>query len=122
MFDSSTGFTLPNKAVRSPDASLVLREKWEALPNSEKKKFAHICPDFVIEIISTSDNPNQVKAKMEECIAQGASLGWLIDFDNRQAWVYKAGGSIVVHPFDRPIKGEYPVAGFELSLSEVMKG
>lgn len=30
-FDSSTGFTLPNGAVRSPDVSWVSNERWEAL-------------------------------------------------------------------------------------------
>lgn len=122
VFDSSTGFTLPNKAVRSPDASLVLKDKWEALPKSEKKKFAHICPDFVIEIMSTSDNPHQIKAKMEEWITQGAILGWLIDFDNRNAWIYRSDGSITNHPFDQPIKGDVPVVSFEISLPDIMKG
>jgi Uma2 family endonuclease len=30
-FYSSTGFTLPNRAMRSPDASWILKDRWEAL-------------------------------------------------------------------------------------------
>lgn len=122
VFDSSTGFTLPNKAVRSPDASLVLKDKWEALPKSEKKTFAHICPDFVIEIVSASDNLKQVQSKMTEWINQGASLGWLIDFDNQKAWVYSANGGITEHPFAQPLTGTGPIEGFVASLPEIMAG
>ena len=122
VFDSSTGFTLPNRAVRSPDVSLVVRDKWEALSKSEKRKFSHICPDFVIEIMSTSDNPNQAESKMEEWISQGASLGWLIDFDNQKVWIYSADGGIAEHPFAQPLIGNGPVDGFEVSLPEIMAG
>ena len=122
VFDSSTGFTLPNSAVRSPDVSLILKDKWEPLPKAEKKKFAHVCPDFVIEIASASDNLKQVQSKMNEWISQGASLGWLIDFDNQRVWIYSTGGNTSEHPFDQPLKGAGPINGFAASLPEIMKG
>ncbi|WP_416866818.1 MAG: Uma2 family endonuclease [Imperialibacter sp.] len=122
VFDSSTGFTLPNSAVRSPDVSLILKDKWEALPKTEKKKFAHVCPDFVIEIVSASDNLKQVQSKMNEWISQGASLGWLIDFDNQRVWIYSTGGNTSEHPFDQPLAGTGPIDGFAVSLPEIMKG
>ena len=120
VFDSSTGFTLPSTAVRSPDVSLVLKEKWEALSQDEKRKFAHLCPDFVIEIVSPTDNLQTVQSKMMEWMEQGASLGWLLDFENKKAWIYK-GGTATEHPFDKPLAGSYPVEGFEISLPDMLE-
>ena len=119
VFDSSTGFTLPNSAIRSPDASLILKDKWKALPKSEKSRFAHICPDFVIELVSASDNPAEVHKKMTEWIEQGASLGWILNFESRRAWIYDRAGH-KEHPFDQVLRGTYPVEGFELLLPEMM--
>ncbi len=78
-FDSSTGFILPNGATRSPDASWVSRERWEALTPEQKGTFANICPDFVVELRSGSDRVQSLQAKMREYIDNGARLGWLID-------------------------------------------
>ena len=78
-FDSSAGFTLPNGAVRSPDASWMLAPRWEALTASERERFAPICPDFVIELRSPSDRLADVQEKMVEYMENGARLGWLID-------------------------------------------
>lgn len=78
-FDSSTGFTLPNGAVRSPGASWVKRERWDALTPEQQQKFAPLCPDFVVELRSPSDSLEKVREKMQEYINNGASLGWLIN-------------------------------------------
>ena len=75
-FDSSTGFILPNGAKRSPDLSWIKREKWLAIPAEKRKKFAPVCPDFVVEIRSQSDSLKNLHAKMEEYIENGAELGW----------------------------------------------
>jgi Uma2 family endonuclease len=79
VFDSSTGFTLPNSAVRSPDVSWIRKERWDHLPKEKQEKFAPICPDFVIEIRSRTDSIHELKAKMEEYRENGCQLGWLID-------------------------------------------
>lgn len=121
VFDSSTGFTLPNTAVRSPDAAFILKEKWETLPKSEKQRFAHICPDFVIEIVSSSDSLNPAQAKMDEWINQGALLGWLLNFENQQAWIYEKNCPVREHPFNEVLIGKYPVEGFEILLPEMME-
>ena len=76
VFGSSTGFTFPNGAVRSPDASWVPSERWEALPGDEKVRFGHICPDFVVEIRSPSDRLPDLQAKMAEYVDNGVRLGW----------------------------------------------
>ena len=85
-FDSSTGFILPNGAKRAPDASWIRRERWDALPKKSRQKFAHICPDFVVELTSPSDSLNRVQKKMRDWIENGAQLGWLLDADNRTAY------------------------------------
>lgn len=83
-FDSSTGFTLPNGAERSPDASWVKIERWNALTPEQQEKFAPICPDFVVELRSRSDSLKELQEKMPEYIENGAQLGWLIDRKNKQ--------------------------------------
>src|SRR5688572_15045781 len=54
VFDSSTGFTLPDRSVLSPDASYLSTAKWENLSDDDKNKFAPVCPEFVVEVRSKS--------------------------------------------------------------------
>ena len=63
-FDSSGGFKLPSGAERSPDASWVKMERWNALTQAEKERFAPLCPDFVVELMSPSDSLEKTRAKM----------------------------------------------------------
>ena len=88
-FDSSTGFTLPSGAIRSPDASWVKLERWNALTEEQKASFAPICPDFVVELRSSSDSLSKLQDKMQEYVDNGTSLGWLIDRKNRKVHVYR---------------------------------
>jgi Uma2 family endonuclease len=88
-FDSSSGFTLPNGATRSPDAAWILSERWNALPLEQQASFAPIAPDFVVELRLSSDTLASLKEKMEEYIANGVRLGLLIDRQNRQVHVYR---------------------------------
>lgn len=88
-FDSSAGFTLPNGATRSPDAAWIRLERWNALTENEKASFAPICPDFVVELESSSDTLSGLQAKMEEYITNGALLGFLIDRKQRQVHIYR---------------------------------
>jgi Uma2 family endonuclease len=82
-FDSSGGFKLPNGADRSPDASWVKLERWNALTPEEQTKFAPLCPDFVVELLSPSDSLKDTQEKMKEYRDDGARLGWLITADCR---------------------------------------
>ena len=88
VFDSSTGFVLPNGAVRSPDCAWVLRERLARLSEREQQQFLPLAPDFVIELASASDDPAVLFAKMMEYQANGMRLGWLILPEQRQVWVY----------------------------------
>lgn len=119
-FDSSTGYVLPNGATRSPDASWIRRERWEALSPEDRRKFAPICPDFVVELMSPSDNREDVRKKMREYLAQGARLGWLLDPDAMEAEVYRPGRE--VETFTRPatLSGEEVLPGFVLNLKGIL--
>ena len=118
-FDSSTGFKLPNGAERSPDAAWVKLERWNALTLEQQKKFAPICPEFVVELRSPSDNLEPLKTKMQEYLENGALLGWLIDRKNRQVYIYRPG--VAVECLDNPatVSGESVLPGFVLDLSKI---
>lgn len=117
-FDSSTGFRLPNSAIRCPDAAWVSRLKTASLTNEQRKRFLPLCPDFVIELISPTDRPRQVKLKMSEYVANGCQLGWLIDPAAQRVIIYRSAGQ---ETFEKPAQlvGEGPVAGFVLDLTRV---
>ena len=118
--DCNAGFTLPNKAIRSPDVSWVSKEKDEKLTKKDRKRFAHICPDFVIELVSLSDSLKQQKEKMEEWIENGCRLGWLIDPETRTAYIYKPNMEPEKIPFSKTLSGENVLPGFELKLDEII--
>ena len=113
-FDSSTGFTLPNNARRSPDSSWVRRESWDSLSEREQKGFAPICPDFVVELRSESDSLPALHGKMLEYIANGASLGWLIDPLKRRVYVYKPDEELVILENPEIVYGDPLLRGFTL--------
>ncbi|MEB3216168.1 MAG: Uma2 family endonuclease [Nostocales cyanobacterium 94392] len=117
-FDSSTGFILPNGATRSPDASWVSQARWDALTTEQKGTFANICPDFVVELRSSSDRIEPLQAKMREYIDNGASLGWLLDPQHRQVEIYQPGK---VEALENPTElfGEEVLPGFVLNLRRV---
>jgi Uma2 family endonuclease len=119
-FDSSTGFTLPNGAMRSPDVSWIANERWNALSNEDKDRFAHICPDFVIELLSKTDSLAQTKEKMQEWISNGCRLAWLIDLENKTTHIYKYNTEIKQQSFETTLSGENVLEGFELKLNEIV--
>jgi Uma2 family endonuclease len=106
-------------AVRSPDAAWIKKTRWEAIPKALRKKFAPICPEFVIELRSDSDVLKTLKSKMEEYIENGTLLGWLIDRVNRKVYIYRPNTS--VEELDNPttLSGEDVLPGFVLNLSAV---
>lgn len=118
-FNSSTGFHLPNGADRSPDASWIKLESWEALTAEEKQGFAPICPDFVVELRSPSDNMKPLREKMQEYIENGAKLGWLIDRKNRKVEVYRQGFDVEILDNPTSLSGENILPEFILDLAEV---
>jgi Uma2 family endonuclease len=118
-FDSSTGFTLPNGAVRSPDLAWVRRERWEALSEKQREQFPPLCPDFVAELRSPTDRLEALQAKLEEYVANGAKLGWLIDPFQKKVHVYRPGEPVRVLENPQTVSGEPFLAGFVLDLAGV---
>lgn len=116
-FDSSTGFILPNGAVRAPDASWVRRSRLEALTPDEKERFLPLCPDFVIELASPSDRESDLQAKMDEYMANGAQLGWLIVPDTRSVYVYRPGAPAQRQSDQEAIAADPLLPGFTLDLA-----
>jgi Uma2 family endonuclease len=118
-FNSSSGFHLPNGANRSPDASWVRQERWNALTREQQKGFAPLCPDFVLELRSESDNMAPLQAKMREYMENGARLGWLIDRKNKKVEIYRQGQEVEVLDNPSTLSGEDVLPGFVLDLTEV---
>lgn len=119
-FDSSTGFKLPNGATRSPDAAWVTNERWDALPTQQKRKFAPICPDFVVELRSPSDELEDLQAKMQEYLNNGIRLGWLIDPETRLVEIYRPNQPVQVLNNPTTLSGESVLPGFVLDLAEIL--
>ncbi|MEH1943409.1 MAG: Uma2 family endonuclease [Nostoc sp.] len=120
VFDSSTGFTLPNGAERSPDASWVKIERWNALTPEQQEKFAPICPDFVVELRSRTDSLKELQEKMQEYIENGAQLGWLIDRKNKRVEIYRPGKHVEILDNPASLSGENILPGFVLHLQQIM--
>ena len=118
-FDSSTGFSLPNGANRSPDAAWVSKQRWDALTLEQQETFAPICPDFVLELRSKTDSLEKLQAKMREYIENGAGLGWLIDRKNQRVEIYRPGRNVEVLDHPVSLSGEDILPGFMLDLTEV---
>jgi Uma2 family endonuclease len=121
-FDSSTGFTLPNGAKRSPDLAWVKRSRWEALTQQQREQFPPLCPDFVLELRSLSDAVATVQAKMQEYLDNGAQLGWLIDPTGKKVYVYHPQAPVECLDNPRTVSGDPLLPGFVLELGRVWNG
>lgn len=119
VFDSSTGFTLPNGADRSPDASWVEKSRWSALTPQERDKFIPLCPDFVIELLSPSDSLKKTQEKMQEYIENGCRLGWLINRKKREVEIHRPGRNVEVLQSPQTLSGEDVLPGFVLNLQKI---
>jgi Uma2 family endonuclease len=119
VFDSSAGFKLPNGATRSPDTAWITNERWNTLTSQQRKRFAPICPDFVLELASESDDLETLCQKMQEYIDNGCRLGWLIIPKLQQVKIYRADGSVEVVHSPVTLSGEAVLPGFSLHLTAI---
>jgi Uma2 family endonuclease len=119
VFDSSTEFILPNRAGRAPDVSWARTERWNALSDREQEQFPPLCPDFVVELPSQTDSVKTLQAKMEEYIANGAQLGWLLDPVERKVHVYRQGVAPEVLENPETVSGEPVLRGFTLDVRTI---
>jgi Uma2 family endonuclease len=119
-FGTDTGFTLPNTAKRGPDAAWVRRERWNRIQDDQQEKLPHFSPDFVIELRSPSDHIRTVQAKMEEYVANGVRLGWLLDpFENR-AYIYQPHRMTEVVDNPTILYGDPVLPGFQFDFREIL--
>jgi Uma2 family endonuclease len=120
-FDSSTGFRLPNGATRAPDGAWVTNERWNALTPQQRKGFAPICPDFVLELASETDSLDILRQKMQEYIENGCRLGWLIIPKSKQVEIYRLGQVPEVLQSPDTLSGESVLPGFILPLQAIFQ-
>ncbi len=120
-FGSSTGFTLPNGAVRSPNASWLQREKWDALTQEQQEKFAPVCPDFIVELRSDTDCLKRLQSKMREYQDNGARLGWLIDLETQRVEIYRPNQEVEIQESPDILSGDNVLPGFVLNLDSIKK-
>ena len=120
-YESSAGYKLPNGALRSPDASWVLISRLRELTSDEGSGFYSVCPDFVIELRSTSDSLSTLQAKMQEYMDNGARLGWLIDpiSSPKRVHIYRPQAEVVILEEPSEVSGEPELPGFTLDMSRV---
>jgi Uma2 family endonuclease len=119
-FDSSTMFQLPNGAFRSPDAAWVALSRWNALTPEERRTFPPLCPDFVVELRSDSDSLSSLQAKMQEYMANGARLGWLLDPQGQRVEIYRQGQAKQVLAAPTQLSGEAVLPEFVLNLQGIL--
>lgn len=119
VFDSSTGYTLPNGANRSPDVSWIKQERWDSLTPEQKQKFIPLAPDFALELMSPSDYITDVRAKMKEYLDNGVRLGWLINPQAKQVEIYRLGQDVELLDSPQSIFGEDVLPGFVLDLTNI---
>ena len=115
-FGSSTGFTLPNGATRSPNAAWLRQERWDALTPEQRERFVPFCPDFVVEMLSQIDDLQITQAKMQEYINNGAQLGWLINRKDQQVEVYRPMQIVEILNAPQSVSSKPVLPGFTLNL------
>jgi Uma2 family endonuclease len=118
-FDSSTLFALPNGARYWPDAAWIKSERWERLTEEEQERIAPICPDFVVEIRSRSDNLPPLQSKMHEYLENGASMAWIVDPLRRLVYVYSRNKEVEILDEPEFVSGEPLLPGFRLEMGRI---
>jgi Uma2 family endonuclease len=121
-FGSSVQFMLPDGSALSPDAAWVSNARVATLSKQELRKFPHLVPEFVVEVLSPSDRLSAARKKMRVWAANGVELGWLIDGDNRRVYVYRGTAEPRLVTDADSISGEGPVEGFVMPLREIWEG
>ncbi len=119
VFDSSGGFKLPKGADRSPDAAWVELSRWNSLTRQQQERFVPLCPDFVVELRSPSDALKPIQKKMQEYLANGAKLGWLIDPQRQVVEIYRPNQQVEILQSPNTVSGENILPGFSLDLAEI---
>ena len=107
--------------MKAPDVAWIRRERWDALSKKEKHSFPYLTPDFVLELVSDSDNLNAVKAKMEKWLANGVRLAWLVSPDEKLTHIYRPNQPTEVKTFTETLSGEDVLVSFETVLADILE-
>lgn len=118
--ESNGGYTLPDTSMRAPDVGWISKERLMSVLPEELKKFAPVCPDFVIEVRSESDNLKELREKMEKWLKNGVRLGWLVDPQAQTTTIYRPGREPETKPFSETLSGEDVLIGFTINVKEVL--
>jgi Uma2 family endonuclease len=120
VLDSSSGFLLKNGAMRAPDVAWVRNEVWRQFSDEQLEEFMPGCPDFVCEVVSPSDRLMMTQEKMDEWIANGCRLAWLIDPKHERTYIYQPGHEPDIREsFDTILSGGDVLPGFEFDLQSL---
>ncbi len=119
--DSNGGFFLKDKSMKAPDVAWIRRERWDALSKKEKHSFPYLAPDFVLELVSDSDNLNAVRAKMEKWIANGVRLAWLVSPQEKRTYIYCPDQHVETRTFAETLFGGDVLPGFETVLADILE-
>jgi Uma2 family endonuclease len=118
-FDSNTGFTLPDGSMRSPDAAWVLKDRWDAMSEADQDRFSPLCPDFILELRSQSDRRVPLEEKMEQWIANGAQLAWLLDPTEQSVTIYRPTHSPETLHAPATVAADGILTGFVLTTARI---
>ena len=118
--DSNGGYTLPDTSMRAPDVGWVSKERLMRVLPEELKKFAHVCPDFVIEVRSQSDSLKELQEKMEKWLKNGVRLGWLVDPQTQTTTIYRPNQESETKAFSETLYGEDVLVGFTMNVEDVL--
>ncbi len=118
--ESNGGYTLPDTSMRAPDVGWVSKERLMSVVPAELKKFAHVCPDFVIEVRSESDSRKELENKMGKWIENGVRLGWLVDPHTKTTTIYQPEREPETKPFSETLSGEDVLVGFTMNVADVL--
>lgn len=118
-FDSSTGFRLPNGALRSPNASWVSHDRLVLLSADERQRFLPLSPDFAVELRSRGDSVTALHEKMTEYLENGTQMAWLIDPEHRRVHIFREGTAVEISEQPTTVSAEPLLPGFVLDLRDV---
>jgi Uma2 family endonuclease len=102
-FDSNGGFRLPDSSVVAPDAAIVPVAQWETLTKKQREKFLPMVPAAAIELVSGTDNPSELREKLQTLQSFGTPYVVLLDPYRNEIWT-----------------GGEPPAGFDIDFRRVV--
>ena len=120
--DCSAAYVLPLGAVLCADASWITNQKIQSLSPAQRRRFARLTPDFIVEVRSPSDRRSTLELKMVEWIANGVPLAWLIDGDAKTVTVYRPDAPPQTLSGISEIAADGLTEGFLLDLTNIWAG